>query len=499
MAIHPGGAEILPFPHAAEIPQPGARARLARRHLWIVAAIAVPAAFAVATLGAVDLAYQVRLGRIMLQTHHLIRTDAFTFTAPGRPWTDQQWLAQLLFAVAFRAGGWASLAALHAVMVGGAAALVLRACRAAGASHRTSSLLALGSLGVALPNLAMRPQALAALLFAAVVWLLWERGRRPGLLWVIPAILAVWANVHGTFALGLLLVLLAAGEDLVHRRRASGRRLLAVGAVGAVATLANPFGIRVWSYVVTLSTNHEILRSVSEWQPPSILRATDAGFFASIAVVAVILARRRRSVGWYRLLWLGAFFALALPATRGALWWGLVAGPVLATILPARPVDAERVRTQRRTWRSTAVAAALAASVLAAFPWSFAVRPALTPGSRMLDAPGALTERLRRILRPGERIFAAQALGSWVEFALPGHPVAVDSRIELYPPFVWDRYRLISSGSPGWFGALEVWGVRTVLVRRDQQAGLFDALVRSPDWRRVQADPGGAIFVRRGS
>ena len=48
------------------------------------------------------------------------------------------------------------------------------------------------------------------LLFAALVWVLWERHRRPVLLWSIPAALAAWANIHGTFPLGLLLIALEA-------------------------------------------------------------------------------------------------------------------------------------------------------------------------------------------------------------------------------------------------------------------------------------------------
>src|SRR2546427_3542003 len=77
--------------------------------LWAFAAVALPMIPAMALLGTIDLAYHVRAGELMLHTHSLIRTDGFSFTAAGRPWLDQQWLAQILLSVIFRVLGWRAL------------------------------------------------------------------------------------------------------------------------------------------------------------------------------------------------------------------------------------------------------------------------------------------------------------------------------------------------------------------------------------------------------
>ena len=62
-----------------------------------------------ASMPTIDLAYQIRAGRPMLDNMgSLLRVDPFTFTVFGRPWLNQQWGAQVVFAALFRAGGWSS-------------------------------------------------------------------------------------------------------------------------------------------------------------------------------------------------------------------------------------------------------------------------------------------------------------------------------------------------------------------------------------------------------
>ena len=82
--------------------------------LWAFTSVALPVVASLeASMSSVDLAYQIRAGNLMLFTHHLLRHDTFTFTAAGRAWTDQQWGAQIAFALIWRAGGWAALALLR--------------------------------------------------------------------------------------------------------------------------------------------------------------------------------------------------------------------------------------------------------------------------------------------------------------------------------------------------------------------------------------------------
>ena len=103
--------------------------------------------------------------------------------------------------------------------------------------------------------LALRPQLIGMALFAVVLLLVVDRRAHPRRLWLVPVIVAVWANMHGSFFLGPVVLGLAWLEDLARPRSPGARRVLAVAAISAAAACVNPFGPAVWGYAVGLSTN----------------------------------------------------------------------------------------------------------------------------------------------------------------------------------------------------------------------------------------------------
>ncbi|HET9853051.1 MAG TPA: hypothetical protein VFP56_11175, partial [Candidatus Limnocylindrales bacterium] len=277
--------------------------------LWVFLAIALPAlASLLVPMPAVDLAYQLRVGADILAGGGIPTVDTWTFTAFGTPWLDQQWGAQAILAAVYQAAGWTGLALLRAGLVALTFALVLRAVRSAwsiasvraggsaiASSARTATLVVLLAFVVAAPALALRPQLFAIVLFAATQVILIERAEHPRRLWLIPVLAALWANLHGSFPLVIILVGLAWIDEVALLRepvpgqpeRRLRARLLGstglaiIGAVATVATLLTPFGIDAWRYIENLARNPSITSQVSEWRPPSPLEPAGALFYLS--------------------------------------------------------------------------------------------------------------------------------------------------------------------------------------------------------------------------
>jgi hypothetical protein len=473
------------LPAEAHADRAGLRVRVST--LWIVIGVALPAAASMAArLGTIDLAYQLRLGDAMWRSHALVRADAFTFTASGRPWVDQQWLAQLLLAAASRAGGWNGLVVLRTLLIGATFALVYLACRQRGAGRRAAALLALASFGGAMLGLALRPQLFAFALFALVAWAIASRDSHPGRLLVVPVAVALWANVHGSFFLGPLLVALAWVED---RRGPGAARLLFVAGLSLLASVLNPFGAGVWSYVVSISTNPAITHGITEWAPPTIRDAAGCAFFGSAAAIAALFARRRAPATWPMLLTLGVFFAIGLQSGRGMFWWDLIAPITIAPLFPRSRRDEELARPLP----AVLVLAAVLAVAVAFLPWW---RSGESPVALLNDAPPGLTAALARVAPPGSRVFDAQRLGSWIEWASPATPVFVDSRIELFSHREWADYDAVSDGVEGWGSILDRYAVDVIVAVPDQQAGLLTRLPTDPAWRLAYRDGDGSIYVR---
>ena len=193
-------------------------------------------------MSSIDLAYHVRAGEAILATHGAPSIDAFTFSMLGRPWLDQQWGAQVLLALVYRAGGWTAMGLFHGALVGATFWFLWLACRARGASSRLSAALTLGGFAVCFYNAGMRPQTMAYPLFTGMLWILADRRAHPRRLWILPFVMVVWANVHGSFPLGLVLIGLSWAEDR-RDRAVTKNATLAVGVIGLVATAVGPYGL----------------------------------------------------------------------------------------------------------------------------------------------------------------------------------------------------------------------------------------------------------------
>ena len=221
--------------------------------MWIVAAIAVPTAIAASIpLAAVDLAYHLRAGDLMLDAGAILRRDVFTSSALGAPWLNQQWGAQVVLGGLFDVGGWLALATLRAAVAATVTGLLYASCRNVGASRRSSAGLTLAAGILLAGGFLVRPQLFGILWFALTQWLLSRRDRHPnGVLWALP-IAVLWANTHGSFFLAPVLFAIAWAQDL-DARRGTATRTLVVGLATIPLTLLNPFGFRVWGYVVSVA------------------------------------------------------------------------------------------------------------------------------------------------------------------------------------------------------------------------------------------------------
>ena len=484
--------------------------------LWTFLAIALPVlASLIATLPAVDLAYQLRAGAEILDGSGVPRVDSWTFTATGRAWFDQQWGAQVILAQVFAVAGWTGLVVLRAALVGLTSGLILTAIRlrAPDLRPRTAALLSLAAFVVMAPALALRPQLLAMAVFGLALVALAARRTHPRSIWAIPILAMIWANLHGSFILAPALVGVALVEGIGDRgrggRRSSSatrdpsRELLVVLILTVVATFATPFAWGVWSYALGIAGNQQIIAQVSEWQPPRLIDAPGLLFWGSVAatlLALVGLAARGHRIRGPALVGLVAFAGLGGLAERGIAWWPGVAVVTLAGLWAdgrAVPVpDRTPLTRARRGSRLNAmIGAILIAAGIAMVPvWRPIEAGTGSPVGVLTDAPSGITRALRAIAQPGDRVWNPQVWGSWLEFAVPHALYALDSRIEVIPAETWADAALVAAGESGWPDILAKAAV-TIVITEGQDSPLAAALAASPEWTVAYADEDGTIWT----
>ncbi len=502
--------------------------RISLPQLWLGLAVLLPGlASLLSVLSTVDLAYGLRAGGEILDGAGIPRTDTYTFTVAGQPWLDQQWGAQVFFAAWWRALGWSGLVLLRAVLISAAWACLVVAIRqrAPGLGARTVAALALLAFMVTAPAMALRPQLVGILLFCLVLALLAGRHRHPRLAWAVPLVVLAWANVHGSFVLGPALAGLGWLEDvrlgglgrgLAGRSARSGGRPfdlalggLALAVVTGLATLVTPFGPGALAYALTLSSNRELAARISEWQPPSPADPTGLLFFGSVVLVAVIVVLRRGVVRWPTVAGLALFAALGLIAARGVAWWPAAAVTMVAPLVPwAAPYSPFR-RAPRVNALNTLILVLLVVVLIPLLRVGAPADPKLgmgAPAGLLGQAPAAVTGVLREWMHSGEDLqmrsmawtpqaWAPQTWGSWLELAVPDLPVAVDSRIELFPADLWADYDTVADARPGWQAILERREA-TLLVVAGTQEALLAAARSDAGWREIPGgDATGTVFV----
>jgi hypothetical protein len=118
------------------------------------------------------------------------------------------------------------------------------------------------------------------------------------------------------------------------------------------------------------------------------------------------------------------------------------------------------------------------------------------PAGVVANAPPGLSDAVAGLARPGDNLYLPQPWGSWFEFAAPAALVVLDSRIELFPARVWERYEAVAAGRPEWRTILDEWGVTLVIATSQATGGLLDRLAADPGWREAYSDADGRLYVR---
>ncbi len=479
-----------------------------------------------------DFWWHLKIGEIIFTTRAIPTTNMFAWTLPpDAPFTYGAWLGELLLYLVYRAGGLPLVTFARNLLVLLAFWLVGRTARERCGSWQLTALALALAGGMSLNNLIIRPQIWAFPLFALYLWLLTRyaacpvrspaRGEatcRPASLLLLPPLMAFWVNVHGSFLLGLVLVgIFAVGEALrtawnqahgaaEHRPDALPWRrvgfLFGVGALTALATLANPRGVGIAAYVVNLLTDRPSQALVVEWQSPTPSGAANVVFYISILVLLLTVAwARRRPTPTDALLMVG-FLWLAWSGMRYVVWYGMTVMPILAETA----AQAINLRLPaRRHPVNLILLLLLAVPVLLAQPWWVerlplpetywkqvwrGVQPAPLVGR---ETPVAAVEYLRA--HPGGRLFNEMGYGSYLIWALPQQKVFVDPRVELYPYDQWLDYIRIGRGVR-YNELLEQYGVDRLMVDRELQGELIRALEDDPRWEQEYADERTEIWRR---
>lgn len=464
-----------------------------------------------------DFWWHLKMGQLIVTTGSIPDTDLFSLTATGRPYVLQNWLAEVAYYGVYVAGGIPLLVFFNALVALAAFVPVYYLClRATPRLRLAAAVSLLAALGIP-PT--VRPQIFSYLMFALFYWILMSyRRREQRFLWALPVLTAMWANLHGAFPIGMLLVAAVLGFELFKRMVLAAadaltftelRRLAIVFACCVIATLANPEGYEIYAYVRTVMSDPAVQQFVTEWQPPRI--DSPAGilvfylpwFFTTLAFVYARSKPDLTDMG----LFLG-FGILGLASLRNGPWFSIVAYPLLARYasdIDVSPIfasgraptlegaSAGRARPsvkQGARARLTVLFGAAALVVLALqTPW---IRPAVYGASLVQrGTPVGAMDFISKHHLTGN-IFHPQMFGDYLIWRLwPEQKSFIDGRVHLFGSDFINEY-VTTYQAARWDDLVRKWDIRYLLLSKDagQRASLEMARVarESGQWTTLYED-----------
>jgi hypothetical protein len=454
-----------------------------------------------------DTGWHIRTGQIILAGGGVPQADPFSFSRPGQPWFAWEWLADALFAAAFRWRGLAGVVALCSVVLAASCCLLLAWMLRRGAGLWIGLAVTLAAASASSLHYLARPHVFSILFYTITLVALDADRRRPrAATWGLAPLGALWANLHGGFVALPATLALAAAVEACHRRSGPARRYAAMTLAAVAASGLNPYGFRLHVHIARYLAAPWVLDHVQEFQSPAI-RSEGAVLFAVLLLAGAASAGRwlRAGTDAAGAVLVFAWGFLALRSARSIPFLAMAAAPAIADAAAAwwreRAAASTAGSPQRILWEAardlggTARASlwlGAGAIVLAAA----AACPEFPEGRFPVRAVAANVERLA----PARRMPRILTSDQWADYLIyrlyPRQRVFFDGRSDFYGPELGEEYRALLNAAPGWRQALRRYDFDGALLPRDWP--LIAMLDGEPGWQRVYEDGSAVWFERRG-
>ena len=432
-----------------------------------------------------DVFWQWTAGQWMLAHHRLMTRDVFSYTVFGHPWVTEEWGYEILLAELVAWWGpiafWLLSAGVATLTV---VAVVARLRRQGNSWTWVGLLTVIVGVGLAL-FIKDRPQTVSYLFFALELWLLDRARTRPRTLYVLPPLLLIWANLHGSFLLALLVLVLEGVWSLgpVHwgRLRVSRplprRAIWLTVAASFAATLVNPHGPGLIAYAYHVSSNPEIANNIEEWLSPNFHSLDQMLVVAGPILVTVLaIAVRTGTVEWGDMVLAGGLLVATLQSVRFMPYFDIAWVGFYGWL--DKPLDLNRARP---TLLTPLLGLALAISLL---------HGPTVPAGTPTDEPVAAATFLSH--QPG-RVFTRYR---WGDYMIHRHIlVFIDGRTDLYVGTgIFSTYLKLKSLSINPDLVFQKYNIDWVVWPRGWALSTF--LEHDPAWKLVMVRQGALVFAR---
>ena len=459
-------------------------------------------------IGDPDFWWHLRTGQFIIQTRSIPHTDPFSYTKAGQPWITHEWLSEVIIYALFSLGGFGLLILVFSFIITAAFLLTYLRCPAESRPYIAGFGLLLGAVSTA-PTWGVRPQMISLLLTSLFLFLLDRYRREVKLKFLVPLpfITLIWVNLHAGYLLGLGIVGIFIGGGFIdvlltgffHREQAepvptlrSILNLCLVLVACALATLANPNGIRILTYPFQTLTSPSMQQFIQEWFSPDfhqIIWQPLAWLILALVGVGMV---NKKSVSPANILLTIVFGYAGLISMRNVPFFALAAVPVLAEQVGSLIKIRSTFYAPSRLFRL--IIPVLLGGIALIVGLHFIQVVQQQPITEAENFPKTAVDWMLEN-KPTGNLFNSYNWGGYLIWRMyPEYRVYIDGRADVYgDAFIFDYLSIYNAGQ-GWENKLNEQAIQTVLV--ESNAPLAVALRQSSTWHIAFADKGSTIFEK---
>jgi hypothetical protein len=332
-------------------------------------------------------------------------------------------------------------------------------------------------------------------------------------LWLLPALMLIWVNVHGGFLLGFVLLgifwlgsvwtWLRLKESRIEeslQKIAAGKRmrqLTLVGLTSAVASLVNPYGWYLHAHIYSYLSNRFFMDHIDEFQSPNFHGIAQRCFLGLLLITVAAVACRGNRLRLSQILLMTFAVYAALYSSRNIPISSILLAAIVGSLisLPATKAFVKRMGVMDSTrrghlWPVIATVATLMIALNGGRVGSTALMDAHFDTRRMpVDA-------VSFVAQSGAHgpVLSPDYWGGYLIYRLyPRNDVVIDDRHDFYGEPFLRSYLTMIHVEPGWEDFFK-WRSSCLVLPRS--AALSAVLSKMPEWKAVYSDEVAIVFVR---
>jgi hypothetical protein len=455
-----------------------------------------------------------RIGHWMIEHRAVIRVDQFSHTRFGAPLISKEWLSEVIFAAADDRLGWNGAVLVGALLIATTLWLLYRWLQAEGCEPLLATGLVLLAALASSHHWLARPHLITLLLTVVFTRRLRTFDREPeagalGLLVPLIPLMTLWANLHGAFFTGFVLLGIYAAGNFAHPRKAV--TIVIVAAVCVAASLINPNGWQLHVHIVQFLREPVLAKFTNEFRSPNFHSGAMNGFLLQLLTLGTLLIVARPRLRTTDVLLIGVWGYLALQTVRNVPIFAIIVTPILAEHWQAvmqsagsgrmmewyRKLSTNVTRIDRSTdGRVMVVVVLIVLLGVLAKPMLFNGKPIIATEILPDHFPVAATRFVATNPRAvsGE-MFNDYGWGGYLMLTMPEHRVFVDGRNDFYGPELIQDFDTVNRAHPGWEDVLQKYKVGWTILPRAHP--LNELLTLRKDWSLSYTDDVAAIYSRQ--